>query len=258
MHPVICQIGPLTVYSFGLMFLLALVLCSFLLSREAKHYGIAYEEIYDFIFWVILSGLVGARLFFILLNLPFFIANPSEILMLQKGGLAWQGGLIMGILAGVLYARKLKIPILFMMDLSAPYLALGQAIGRIGCFLNGCCYGRHYEHGIFFPVHNDRLYPTQLYDFVALTAIFFILKFSRKYFPRQGQVFAAYCVLAAVERFANEYFRGDHAELYWGLSIFQVVSAVIFAGGLVLAIVLQHRSYPKLTHIRREKKQRHA
>jgi len=97
MHPVVCRIGPFTIYSFGLMFLLAVVFCSWLLGREAKSYGISSEKIQDLIFWLVIAGVIGARLFFIFLNFSFFLEQPGEILMLNRGGLAWQGGLVAGI-----------------------------------------------------------------------------------------------------------------------------------------------------------------
>ena len=94
MYPIICKIGPVTVYAYGTMLALAVLICTALLSRDAKKEGISADFVVDFIFWVVLAGIVGARLFFIVLNFSFFLANPSEIVMLQNGGLAFQGGLI--------------------------------------------------------------------------------------------------------------------------------------------------------------------
>jgi phosphatidylglycerol:prolipoprotein diacylglycerol transferase len=251
MYPVICQIGPFPIYAFGLMFLLALVVCSFLLAREAKTKGLSSEEIYDFVFWVVIGGIIGARVFFIGLNFQFFVENPAEIIKLNKGGLAWQGGLILGLLAGILYSWRLKVPMFFMADLAVPYLALGQAIGRLGCFLNGCCYGRPVAWGIYFPAHDARLHPTQLYDFGGLVLIFFILKFSQRFFQKQGQVFSFYLVLASLERFVNEFFRADHTVAYAGLSIFQLVSILLFFSGTVLLFIQQAKSPAKISRVRR-------
>lgn len=247
MHPIICQIGPVTIYSFGLMFLTALLVCSYFLGQEAKRYAISKEAMYDFIFWTIMAGIIGARIFYIILNFSFFWENPGEIVMLQKGGLAWQGGMILGVVAAALFVRRIKIPFLFMADLVVPYLALGQGIGRLGCFLNGCCYGRPAAWGIYFPAHDARLIPTQLYDFGGLFFIFLILKYLQKVVPKQGQVLAIYLILASLERFANEFFRADHATLYWGMSVFQLVSAGVFVVGVVLFFVLQKLSHASLT-----------
>jgi phosphatidylglycerol:prolipoprotein diacylglycerol transferase len=234
MHPVILSMGPVTIYSFGLTLALAVVVCAFLAKRDAAAAGIAPETIFDFIFWVVVSGILGARIFFIILNLEMFLADPKEIFMIQNGGLAWQGGLILGTTAALGFVRKKKIPCALMADLAAPYLALGQSIGRIGCFLNGCCYGRPVGWGWYVPVHHARLYPTQLFDTVGLFVIFLVLKkFQNRSRPR-GQVFALYLILASVERFLNEFFRGDHAVTYAGLSVFQIVSLIIFFSGLSL------------------------
>ncbi|OGX32122.1 MAG: prolipoprotein diacylglyceryl transferase, partial [Omnitrophica WOR_2 bacterium RIFCSPHIGHO2_01_FULL_48_9] len=168
MFPIILKIGPVTIYSYGLMMAVAVMVCVFLLSRDARSLGISSEKIFDFVFWVVLSGIAGARLFFILLNLDYFVRDPLEIVMLQKGGLAWQGSLIAGTVAALVYIRKQKLPLAPFLDIIAPYVALGQAIGRLGCFLNGCCYGKPLAWGIYFPVHQASLHPTQLYDALGL------------------------------------------------------------------------------------------
>ncbi len=242
MHPLIGHLGPFTLYSFGLMLALAVVVCSLFLSRDAKAFGISQEIIFDLVFWVILGGIIGARIFFILLNFSDFAANPKEIFMIANGGLAWQGGLVLGALSGLFFVRVKKLPLGLLIDLSAPYLALGQAIGRIGCFLNGCCYGKHASWGVYFPVHQSRLHPTQLYDTVMLTAIFFILKALQKKSLVRGEIFAAYLMLASIERFINEFFRADHVNTAVGLSIFQLVSLGVFIFGFGLFQFLRQKS----------------
>ena len=142
MHPIICQIGPFTVYSYGVMLTVAVLVCSFLIGKEAKVRGLPPEKMLDLVFWVVVGGIIGARLFYILLNAGFYWDNPLEMLMLWHGGLAFQGGLIVGFLSGCYFIRKNSLPFLPTLDLLAPYVALGHAIGRLGCFLNGCCYGK--------------------------------------------------------------------------------------------------------------------
>ncbi len=236
MFPIICRVGPFTVYSYGLMLAAAVIVCFLLLSRDAKKSGMNVETISDFVFWMVISGLVGARVFFILLNLDFFIHNPGEMMMIHNGGLAWQGGLLAGGVVALGYMKKKKLPFLATADVVAPYLALGQAIGRIGCFLNGCCYGRAVEWGIYFPVHDVRLHPTQLYATAQLLLVFFILKGFQKVSKSSGRVLALYLMLASLQRFINEFFRADHTEIFLGLSLFQFVSMGIFAAGLLLFV----------------------
>ena len=232
MHPVFFSIGPVTFYSYGLMLALAIAVCAYLLSRDARELNIPAQVILDLVFWVAMSGIVGARIFYILLNWNYFVANPIEIIMVQHGGLAWQGSFIAGTLAGLWFTKKNALPLLTMLDLSAPYTALGQAIGRIGCFLNGCCYGKPVPWGIYFPVHEAYLHPTQLYESRGLFMIFLVLKNLRPRVIVRGQVFVLYIILASGLRFVNEFFRGDHTTTYGGLSIFQIVSLGIFCTGI--------------------------
>ncbi len=246
MFPVIYKIGPFAIYSYGLMLAVAVLVCSFLLGREARQHQIKSEKIYDFIFTVVIAGIIGGRLFYILLNLAFFIQNPLEIPMIQHGGLAWQGALVLGVIAGWWFIRKAQLPLGLMLDLSAPYLALGQSIGRIGCFLNGCCYGREAAWGIYFPVHGARLQPTQLYDTVLLFIIYFALRHFRRSATVPGQIMVLYFMLASLERFIVEFFRADHTIVVGGLSIFQLVSIGIFLTGLILNLALV-KNYKKQT-----------
>ncbi len=243
MFPVICRIGPLTVYSYGLMLALAVLICAYCMSRDGRRYQIPPEKVYDFIFWCVVSGILGGRLLFVFLNAGFFIQHPLEILMLQHGGLAWQGALTGGGLGGWFYIRQQGLPLGLMLDLSAPYVALGQAIGRIGCFLNGCCYGREVSWGIYFPVHDARLHPTQLYSAAGLLMIFFILKGFQRRTNIPGRLMVLYLILTSAQRFGVQFFRADHIPVWAGMSVFQIFSVAIFMAGLLLdrLFVMRHR-----------------
>ena len=242
MHPVICHIGPVSIYSFGVMVALAAVVCSVLMGREARRLNIGQEEVYDLVFWAAAGGIIGARLFFIALNFSTFWSDPKEIIMIQNGGLAWQGGLLGGALATGLLTRRKGWDMPVIADLAAPYLALGHAIGRIGCFLNGCCYGKEIAWGIYFPVHGAHLHPTQLYEFALLVILFAVLKGLRASFEkRPGMLFVLYVICASAIRFAVEFFRADHQPLFLQLSIFQYVSIGFFLAGLGLIFYLRKR-----------------
>ncbi len=241
MHPILFQIGPLKVFSYGLMLAVAVLVCSTLVAREARRRGLDPNVILDLMFWVVLGGIVGARIFYIFLDWEHFAGDPLEVFKLHHGGLAFQGGLLGGLLVGWFFLRCKKMPALPVMDLLAPYIALGHAIGRIGCFFNGCCYGKPVAWGIYFPVHEARLHPTQLYESFGLLLLFLFL---RNYATRPhpaGDVFCTYLVLAALLRFANEFFRADHVEIFLGLSIFQLVSLGILAAGVYAKLYLQSR-----------------
>lgn len=216
------------------MIAIAAVVCAFLLSRDAKVYKILPEVIYDLMFWVVAWGIIGARIFYVFLLWDYFSENPLEIIMIMHGGLAWQGGLLGGCLAGVWFVKFKKLKLRTFIDLVAPYIALGQAIGRLGCFFNGCCYGKPVAWGLYFPVHHAKLIPTQLYETGGLFLAFFILKYAQRQPHRTGMIFVLYLWLAALERFIVEFYRADHDVLWGGLSLFQYISlAMIIIGGFL-------------------------
>ena len=223
------------------MLVAAVFVCTFLLQRQARQKNLDSNIFFDLVFWIAVNGIIGSRIFFILLNGQYFLDNPSEMIMLQKCGLAWQGGLLFGVLTGIFLIKKKKLDVWKTLDILAPYAALGQAIGRIGCFLNGCCYGKEVSWGIYFPVHHARLHPTQLYDSLGLLVIFFLLKKFDAYKRGSGEVFILYLLLASFDRFVVEFFRADHTALFLSLSIFQLVSLFIIAGASYAYLFLRSR-----------------
>ena len=242
MFPVICRFGPVTVYSYGLMLAVAAVVCTFLASRDARKINIPAGVIADLVFGTVVTGILGARLFYILLNYRFFIDHPLEIVMIQNGGLAWHGGLIAATLAGIRFIHRKRLHLPTMLDLVAPYAALGESIGRIGCFLNGCCYGRGVSWGIYFPVHHTRLHPTQLYTMAGLFILFIILRHYRKVSKIPGDAFVMYLFGASLLRFVIEFFRADHYILVMGLSVYQWVCIAILMTALYVHLRLKSRT----------------
>lgn len=234
MHPILFQIGPITIYSYGVLLAIAVVVCSLLLSLDAKRIGVSQDTVFDFMFWLVTGGIIGARIFYIMISWDFYSSNLSQIIMLNQGGLAWQGGFLGGVVAGIWFIRIKKLNLRQWMDLAAPYIALGQAIGRLGCFFNGCCYGKPWAFGIYFPVHQAKLYPTQLFEAGSLLLIFFLLRYYQKSSPRPGLVFVGYLWLAAIERFIVEFYRADQGTWVWGLSLFQYIAVAVFISGIII------------------------
>lgn len=224
------------------MMALAVIACSLLLQRTAKKNHLDPNLLFDLIFWVTIAGIVGSRVFFVILNFAYFAKNPLEIIFLNQGGLAWQGGLILATLAGVGFIWHKKMPLLKTLDLVIPYAALGQALGRVGCFLNGCCQGKEWVHGIYFPVYQARLHPTQLYSAFNLLIIFFILKFFQSHNTINGRVFTWYFILASLERFCVQFLRADYAPFFLGLGIFQIINLIMILLALYGDIYLYRRS----------------
>ncbi|NLE64672.1 MAG: prolipoprotein diacylglyceryl transferase [Elusimicrobia bacterium] len=234
MHPVFAHLGPLTITSYGVLLAVAVLVVWSLLTRAARQAG--YEEglVHDLVFIVVIWGIVGARVLFVLLNLSSFLLDPLEIIMIHRGGLAWQGSFLGGILAGIVFLRRRHVPVWKFLDLVAPYIALGHAIGRIGCLLNGCCYGKPVAWGLYFPVWGMRLHPTQIYMSLAQLMIFLLLRFFQQRSRPAGYVFGWYLVLSGLERFLVEFFRADHIQA-GVLSVFQYASlAIMMAGAVIL------------------------
>jgi phosphatidylglycerol:prolipoprotein diacylglycerol transferase len=233
MHPEICKIGPLTIYSYGLMLVIAFMVSTFLAARQARRNGIHPDIIFNLCFLVFITGIAGARIFYVISNLSYYAHSPLEIIMLQKGGLAWFGGLIAGALSGILYLKFKRLPIFKIADLLVPFVALGQAFGRLGCFLNGCCFGKESSYGIYSPVQEAVLIPTQLYSSLLLVFIFIILRVLQERPHKEGQIFFAYLLLYCAKRFFIEFFRGDSPAFLFQLTLFQVISIAIFIIALI-------------------------
>ena len=252
MHPVILKLGPITIYSYGLMVALAFILATYLAQKQASFKGIEPKRIVDLALYLVVFGIVGGRLFYVLINLDDYISNPLEIIMIHHGGLAIYGGIILGSLAGILFLVKNRLPVFKTVDLVIPYVALGQAIGRIGCLLNGCCYGRPTTgaFGIYFPGNTYLLHPTQIYSSLSMLALFIVLRTLQRFTPldsrhltgfelKEGSIFLLYLLLYATIRFSIDFFRGDTPRIIWGLTIYQIISIVMF---VILLPILIMRS----------------
>ena len=238
MHPILFQFGPLKIYSYGLFVALAFIAGTYLAKSEASRQNMVPERILDLSLCLAISGILGARLLYILQNLRFYIRNPGEILMLYKGGLSFYGGFILAVICAIIFLRRGRLPLLKTLDIIVPYLALGQAIGRIGCLLNSCCYGRATDSlfGVYFPGEVFARHPTQIYSSLSLLSIFVILRILQaKKVKIPGQIFLLYCLLYSAIRFSIEYLRGDNLRILANLTIHQLISIGIFViSGLFL------------------------
>jgi len=244
MHPILLKIGPFTIYSYGLMIALGFAIAIFLACRRAHLFGLNADRIIDLAVFLLLGGIIGARVFYILLNLNYYKINMFEAIDLTKGGLVWYGGFAAALLVLIWYIKKNKIKFWPVADFMAPYVALGEAFGRIGCLLNGCCYGREasagYPSGIIFPGESVIRYPTQIYSSVILLLIFMILRLwqERRHFA--GEIFLGYCALYSMKRFFIEFLRGDNPQIMLGLTISQIISVIVFV--LAVAIFTQKKT----------------
>ena len=232
MHPIIAKIGPLYVYSYGLLVAIGFAVATLLAYKHARDFGIDRERVIDLGIVMLIGGIIGARIVYIALNFQYYVENPLEVVNLTKGGLVWYGAFILGLIASAWFLKKNKISFWAAGDLFAPYIALAQAFGRIGCFLNGCCYGSAapsgFMLGVLFPGEVVSRYPTQIFSVIALLLIFAILRVWQNKRHFNGEIFLAYGILYSMKRFGMEYFRGDNPKIVYGLTISQLISIVIF------------------------------
>ena len=189
MHPLICTFGPFTIYSYGLMLVLAFLVSTYLAREKARAVGVAGDFIFNLSLLGLISGILGSRFLYILLNLGYYLNNPLEAFKLWHGGLAWFGGLFLGSSTAIIFIKRQGLPVYKILDLIIPFLALGQSIGRIGCLLNGCCYGKESAWGLYFPVHESILIPTQIFSSLALLSIFAALRILQEKPHKEGEIF---------------------------------------------------------------------
>ncbi|UCF30101.1 MAG: prolipoprotein diacylglyceryl transferase [bacterium] len=219
MLPELFQIGGFTLHTYGVLVALGILAGVALSEHLNRRQGGEPGRFVDISFILVLSGLIGARLFFVLVNLDYYLDDPVEIFMVWQGGLVFFGGLVGGLLGLLAAIRLYRLPLWHTMDIAAPGLALGHTLGRLGCFSAGCCYGRPtgLPWAVTFTdprclatdVLDTPVHPTQLYSavFLAVLVIFLVWRSGRKRFP--GEVAALYVGLYSSFRFGVEFYRAD-------------------------------------------------
>lgn len=209
------QIGPVTIYGYGLMIAIGIIAAYIVAEKRAEKNGVLKESVFNLVLWCAIGGIIGSKILFIITKFGDILENPAILLNVTNGFVVY-GGIIGGIFAGFLFAKHTKQPFVNIFDLAMPSVALGQAFGRIGCLLAGCCYGKE-TNGAFHIVFNDSkfapnhvpLLPTQVISCVLNFIHFFILIYFAKKVKARGQVAALYLILYSAGRFILEFFRGD-------------------------------------------------
>lgn len=243
--PIALQLGPLMIRWYGIMIVTGIICAYFLAIKLAKKRGIEARHIEDMSLWLIVSGVVGARLYYVLFSLPYFIEHPGSILQIWQGGLAIHGALIGGAIAFFVYCKKHKISWLQFADVLIPGIAVGQAIGRWGNFFNSEAFGgpTNLPWKLFIPpelrpvefASVEFFHPTFLYESLwnllvfALLMIVFRKHSSQKH---QGRMLFLYLIAYSVGRFFIEGLRTD--SLYIGpLRTAQVMSLTLCIAGII-------------------------
>jgi len=258
MIPVLFHIGPLTVYSYGLMMALGFLVADWVVSTECRRRGISPDYASSLIVWAAVIGIASSRLLDIFNNFSSYWADPKSMIF-SGSGFVWYGGMIGGIIAVYFVSRRYGIPFLQTADMSAPALAIGQAIGRIGCLLSGdgdwglpstLPWAMAYPKAIvgwnsetvlklgpggtlvsgYFP--GVRVHPTPIYEAILYTGVFLVLWSLRKKGLTDGRLLYLYLILAGLSRFMVEFLRVN-PRVFAGLSEAQVIAiGMMIVGGI--------------------------
>lgn len=235
MIPVLFEIGPIKIYSFGAMLVVAFMVNYALLKMQMVRTGRSPEFAGDIIFWAALGGILGSKVYYLIENYKSVIADPMGMIF-SGAGLVFLGGLMGGMLAVTILLRKRGESWLEFADLVAPLLIMGYAIGRIGCFLVGDDYGipTSLPWGLTFPegmpITLIPVHPTQIYETILGFVIFAILWSIRDKASPVGTVFYMYLILAGLERFFIEFIRTNN-EYVFGLTGAQLISIIMISIG---------------------------
>ncbi len=251
MFPVLFSIGPLTLHTYGIFVATGLVVGVLVTIRIGRSQRMMPQNILDISFITIFSGIIGSRLVYILMNLSYYISNPLDMLKLWQGGLVFSGGLLAGILMLLWYTRRKDYSLLMLGDIFSPGVAIGQGIGRIGCFMAGCCYGRPttVPWGVVFTdprslaTLNIPLHPTQLYSSLSGFIIFIVLMILNTKKTFEGQMLLWFLILHSTSRLLIEKFRGDDRGLIPGIdwSVTQLSTVFILIGAVITLLIIKAR-----------------
>ena len=231
LDPVAFHLGPLTIRWYGICYALAFLTGYLLLQNRGRHSRIGLDRLADLTLTAMSSGVIGARLLYVAQNWSDFQATPLEIIRIDHGGLVFYGGLICAAAVIIYYCRRHRLNLGEVADLFALVLPPAHALGRIGCFINGCCFGRPWTGfpAVCYPPASDvtriqqlqgiipdgmtgglPVFPVQLMESLVNLMIFAFLLILEPRLVRRGQLFALYLVFYAISRFGLEFLRGDY------------------------------------------------
>ena len=241
MDRVAFTIFGLDVMWYGVLMATGMILGTFLAIKEAKRVGISEDDVLNLAMCAIPSGIIGARLYYVIFNWSYYSQNPSQILNFRGGGMAIHGALIGGILAGFIYTKIKKINFFKMADIALIGMPLAQAIGRWGNYINGEAHGGPTSLPWGIMVDGVKVHPTFLYESIWDFGIFILLWMFRKKKKYEGQIAIYYIILYSLGRFFIEGLRTDSL-MIGPLRMAQVISLVGVIGGIIAHIYLSKKN----------------
>jgi phosphatidylglycerol:prolipoprotein diacylglycerol transferase len=264
MHPILFDLGPATIYTYGVLLAAAYLLGLRMAMVRAKRRGLDEARVLDLGIYIIISALVGAKLLLVVTDFRTYLSSPSELITLARSGGVFYGGLILAVSVALWYIRRIGLPLWTTCDVFAPGIALGHVVGRFGCFFAGCCWGKptdvpwaitftnpYAAANVGTPL-NVPLHPTQLYEAGAEALILFILLASeRRGRPYPGRTFWLYMLLYAISRFIIEFYRNDPRGQVLMFSTSQFISLLLAPLAIVMLVVLGRSIEPTPKRVRK-------
>ncbi len=255
MNRVAFNIFGFNVYYYSLCILLGVIVAYILITREGKKQGLPKEFISDLIFYTLIIGILGARVYYCVFNLDYYLANPSEILKIYNGGLAIHGGVIAGLIFVYFYTKKKNVSFIKILDIVAPAVIIAQSFGRWGNFFNQEAHGgittyqnlknMHIPEFIINGMHIEGkyYYPTFFFESIWCLIGFIILMIARRNKNlRKGFQIGFYFIWYGIGRFFIEAFRTDSL-MFFGLKIAQIVSLIGIIIGIIIIVTNKNKKY---------------
>lgn len=249
MNPILFDLGFIKIYWYSVMILLGVFFAYIFIMSEAKRFGINKDFMFNLIFYIVLFSIIGARLYYVLFNLPYYTSHPIEIFKVWEGGLAIHGGIILGLIWIIIYTKKYQVSTFRILDIIVVGLLLGQSIGRWGNFFNGEAHGAvttlnhlqflHIPEFIIKGMQINGVYyqPTFLYESLwCLIGFFLILIIRRLRYIKVGQITSFYLVWYGIGRFIIESMRTDSL-MFFGLKQAQIISVFMVVIGIIIFVV---------------------
>ena len=267
MYPELFSIGPITIYSYGVLLAASYLLGLWLAMRRAKQWGLDPTRVLDLGIYIIIAALIGAKLLLFVVDFDQFSGSPQDLLSLARSGGVFYGGLILAVVVAFWYISRHRLPFWTTCDVFAPGIALGHVTGRLGCLAAGCCYGRPTDVAWAITFTNPLaasnvgtplgipLHPTQVYEAGAeLLILGVLLATERRGRPFAGRTFWAYMLLYAISRYVVEIYRGDPRGEILGMSTSQFISLVLAPLSIAMLVWLSRSSPETPQEIPRRRK----
>jgi len=241
MHRIIIKLPWFTICSYGLLVTLGftVAILYFLAVTTKEH--LSQRLMLNLVLGIVIFALVGARAFYVLIHFHHYLLHPKEVYQISEGGMVLYGGLLFSLAFSVYYIKTRNLSFSQIADCAAPAIAFGLSIGRIGCFLNGCCYGIPSSFGFIFPLTSpagecfpyQRLFPTQLISSLNLFLIGLVLHIFKKRGIAKHKLLPLFLIFYSVHRFFIEFLRADVQPMILNLTLFQVISIALIVSSVL-------------------------